>query len=153
MTRQVCTDCHAVGAPVNTVQGSLLFEVFLHLLWILSIPFILVGIGIITLVVFLIVAGFYSSWRNGTRRLVCPHCGGKPVPLDTPIAAELAPQEHALYLAAMAAPKPPSVPLILLMAVGRWWGARSQRQREIIIPIGAVILAVAGALLVMRFWR
>jgi hypothetical protein len=121
MKPHVCLDCHTVGQPVKLIRGSSPIEFLLHLVWggaLLYACMMVVNAPInrVTEAIFvrrlswagilLLVAAIYSLWRNSTKRPGCPQCSGRVVPLDTPVAAELAPDEHAQYMAELQSAPP-----------------------------------------------
>lgn len=64
MNNMHCSDCGHTGHPEETYKGSIRTQI---ILW-----FMLIIPGL-----------FYSMWRQGTRRRICPHCGSealKPLP-------------------------------------------------------------------------
>lgn len=78
MAKKICTQCGFCGFEKTYTKGSLLVEIFLWLL------------GLLTFGIFLLFAIPYSLWRVFSRTKVCPKCGGTTmIPVDTPAGREL----------------------------------------------------------------
>lgn len=68
---KLCTACRYVGVPVKKIDGSIVVEIGLWLIFLLP--------GII-----------YSIWRASTRREACPKCGNSGmIPTDSPMARQI----------------------------------------------------------------
>ena len=73
----VCKNCGFCGKPRLATEGSMLVEIFI---WV---------IGLITIFL-LLVALWYSLWRLSSRKKVCKKCLSQNiVPIDTPAGKKL----------------------------------------------------------------
>lgn len=76
--KKICKNCGYCGKEATVVKGSVVIEIALWLL------------GILTFGIFLLFALPYSLWRIFTKQKACPKCGAQNMlPLDTPAGQEL----------------------------------------------------------------
>lgn len=76
--KKICRNCGYCGNEATIVKGSVIIEIALWLL------------GILTFGIFLLFALPYSLWRIFTKQKACPKCGAQNmIPTDTPAGEEL----------------------------------------------------------------
>lgn len=77
----ICTQCGTPGKPKTITKGSILVELILWVMGLLTFLFfffipILIPIG-------------YSMWRHLSRSKGCKQCGGAMIKTDTPVGRNL----------------------------------------------------------------